>query len=170
MGNRLPIDARFLAHLAARRLVGRLARIDVPFRKDPLGRLLLSCDQEDARLPVHTVEDDPWASIETLVEDGPSAFTTAARSACDVTDDLMAGAPASLYLRGISGTPLLTAAEEVTLAQELEAGKAARARLEQGVENEAERDSLDEVVARGDAARIRLIESNLRLVVSVARK
>jgi len=115
-------------------------------------------------------DDDPWASIETLAEDGPSAFTPAESSAHDVTDDLMAGGPASLYLREISRTPLLTAEEEVTLAQELEAGKEARARLEQGVDDKQERASLEEALARGDAARIRLIESNLRLVVSVARK
>jgi RNA polymerase primary sigma factor len=114
-------------------------------------------------------DDDPWASIEALAEDGPSAFTTG-HTAHDVTDDLMAGGPASLYLREISRTPLLTAEEEVTLAKELEAGKAARVRLDEGVDEVAERIRLEEVLARGDAARIRLIESNLRLVVSVARK
>ena len=44
----------------------------------------------------------------------------------------MAGGPASLYLREISRARLLTAEEEVTLAQQIEAGKAARAQLERG--------------------------------------
>ena len=49
-----------------------------------------------------------------------------------------------MYLREISRVPLLTAAEEVSLAKAFE---------------------------RGDqAARSRLIESNLRLVVSIARR
>jgi len=115
-------------------------------------------------------DDDSWASIETLADDGPQAFTAPERTAPDITDELMAGGPASLYLREISRTPLLTADEEVMLAQELEAGKEARAELEQGVEDEDQRSRLDEVVVRGKAARTRLIESNLRLVVSVARK
>jgi len=82
----------------------------------------------------------------------------------------MAGGPASLYLREISRTPLLTAEEEVTLAQELENGKDARARLESGISDPDERTRLERGVAIGQAARTRLIESNLRLVVSVARK
>jgi len=113
--------------------------------------------------------DDPWADVETLADDGADAFTAEHRSH-DVTDDLMAGGPASLYLREISRTPLLTADEEVMLAQQLEAGKAARERLERGVKDPAERVRLEDEVAVGDAARTRLIESNLRLVVSVARK
>jgi RNA polymerase primary sigma factor len=115
-------------------------------------------------------DDDPWASIETLAHEGPDALTASARPTPDVTDDLMAGGPASLYLREISRTPLLTAEEEVTLAQELEAGKDARAHLEQGIDDPDERTRLREVALRGEAARTRLIESNLRLVVSVARK
>ena len=117
----------------------------------------------------HHAHDDPWADIETLADEGPEAFT-AEHTSHDVTDDLMAGGPASLYLREISRTPLLTADEEVMLAKQLEAGKAARERLERGVKDSAERARLEDEVAVGDAARIRLIESNLRLVVSVARK
>jgi len=117
----------------------------------------------------HGDDDDPWASIETLADEGTGAFTSA-RTAPDVTDELMAGGPASLYLREISRTPLLTAEEEVTLAQELENGKDARARLESGISDPDERTRLERGVAIGQAARTRLIESNLRLVVSVARK
>ena len=56
------------------------------------------------------------------------------------------------------------------LAKELEAAKAAARRLESGVEDPADRERLEEEVRVGQAARKRLIESNLRLVVSVARK
>ena len=81
---------------------------------------------------------DPWSDLGTLADAGPSAFLPGARddpSARDAeaaTDELMAGGPASLYLREISRARLLTAEEEVTLAQALETGKAARARIEQG--------------------------------------
>ena len=65
---------------------------------------------------------------------------------------------------------MLTAEEEVTLAQQLEAGKQARAALDGGIADEDERVLLEAQLAARDEARRRLIESNLRLVVSVARK
>jgi RNA polymerase primary sigma factor len=130
----------------------------------------LAADRDNTR-------SDPWADLGTLADEGPSAFSPSHRddpSARDeeaATDELMAGGPASLYLREISRNPLLTAEEEVTLAKQLEAGKAARARIEQGgIDDAAERVQLDLDVQRGEEARQRLIESNLRLVVSVARK
>jgi len=120
---------------------------------------------------------DPWSDLGTLADNGPSAFLPGARddpSARDeeaATDELMAGGPASLYLREISRARLLTAEEEVTLAKALETGKAARALIvEGGIDDAVERVQLDLDVQRGDEARQRLIESNLRLVVSVARK
>jgi RNA polymerase primary sigma factor len=113
---------------------------------------------------------DAWADLSTLADEGPSAFLPPARDEEAATDELMAGGPASLYLREISRARLLTAEEEVELAQQLEAGKEARARLDIGVDDADERARLEEAVAVGESARQRLIESNLRLVVSVARK
>ncbi len=125
---------------------------------------------------VDEAEASPWDDLGKLAEDGPAAFTgrradrEEAEAASAAADELLAGGPAALYLREISRTPLLTAEEEVTLAKELEAGKAARARLDAGVTDPAERERLEAEVQVGEAARKRLIESNLRLVVSVARK
>jgi RNA polymerase primary sigma factor len=113
---------------------------------------------------------DSWTDLTTLAEDGPSAFLPSARDEEAATDELMAGGPASLYLREISRARLLTAEEEVTLAQEIEAGKEARAQLERGADDPDEQARLEEQVQIGQDARQRLIESNLRLVVSVARK
>ena len=112
-------------------------------------------------------DGDAWEDLGTLAEEGPGAFTVAESPA--TADELMPGGPAALYLREISRTPLLTAEEEVQLAKQLEASKAARKALDRGAA-EAERARLEEAVRLGEAARKRLIESNLRLVVSVARK
>ncbi len=112
---------------------------------------------------------DPWDDLETLAEEGPDAFTTV-REAPATAEDLGADSAAALYLREIRRTPLLSADEEIALAQQLEAGRDAAARLAEGVADAAERAALEEAVQQGDAARKRLIEANLRLVVSVAKK
>jgi RNA polymerase primary sigma factor len=76
------------------------------------------------------------------------------------------------YLREIGRTPLLNAQEEVDLAQAIEGGKAARAQLVEldGQLGPSERRELLRIRERGDEARQRLIQANLRLVVSVAKK
>jgi RNA polymerase primary sigma factor len=75
------------------------------------------------------------------------------------------------YLREIGRIPLLTAAEEVELARRVEAGLFAEEKLS----NTPDLDSqlaldLDRLVVMGRMAKRRLIEANLRLVVSVAKR
>lgn len=75
------------------------------------------------------------------------------------------------YLAGIGDYELLDADDEVRLAQAIEAGNEARARLESGSDlDEGDRARLEEQVASGEAARKRFVESNLRLVVANARR
>ncbi|MFJ9644912.1 RNA polymerase sigma factor [Streptomyces sp. NPDC101206] len=75
------------------------------------------------------------------------------------------------YLREIGRIPLLSAAEEVELARRVEAGLFAEEKLG----NTPDLDlglalDLDKLVVMGRMAKRRLIESNLRLVVSVAKR
>jgi RNA polymerase sigma factor (sigma-70 family) len=74
------------------------------------------------------------------------------------------------YLDAVGRHDLLTAAEEVELAQAMEAGRTAQAELDAGGVDETRRAELDRAIAAGDQARRRFLESNLRLVVSVARR
>jgi RNA polymerase sigma factor (sigma-70 family) len=75
------------------------------------------------------------------------------------------------YLDEIAATPLLTAEQEIELALAMEAGLLAHNHLDSGTHPEgATSDELEEVAARGDAAKDRFILANLRLVVSVARR
>jgi RNA polymerase primary sigma factor len=76
-----------------------------------------------------------------------------------------------LYLHEIGRVPLLTAAAEVDLAKKIEAGAEAASRLETaGRLGEDEIRALQRAVDLGNDARRRLVEANLRLVVSVARR
>ena len=116
------------------------------------------------------IEDrSDWGDFSALAEVGPGAFTAAGRRT-PPAEELGADSPAAIYIREINRTPLLTADEETRLAQEREAGVEAGARLAAGVDDPAERDRLEAAVRVGEAARTHLIEANLRLVVSVARK
>ncbi|MDT0402884.1 RNA polymerase sigma factor [Streptomyces edwardsiae] len=75
------------------------------------------------------------------------------------------------YLREIGRIPLLTAAEEVELARRVEAGLFAeeKLRLAPDLDSRLAVD-LDRIVVMGRMAKRRLIEANLRLVVSVAKR
>lgn len=75
-----------------------------------------------------------------------------------------------LYLQEIGETDLLTMEEEVWLSTRMERGTFAIARLEQEQLSATERADLVADKEDGDKARAHLIQANLRLVVSVAKK
>jgi RNA polymerase primary sigma factor len=75
------------------------------------------------------------------------------------------------YLREIGRIPLLTAAEEVELARRVEAGLFAEEKLSSTPDLDSRlAHDLDRLVVLGRMAKRRLIEANLRLVVSVAKR
>jgi RNA polymerase sigma factor (sigma-70 family) len=75
-----------------------------------------------------------------------------------------------LYLDEVGRHPLLTKDDEVELSQAFEAGQAAQNRLAGLPAGHPDVAMLTAEVARGEAARRKMIESNLRLVVSIARR
>jgi RNA polymerase primary sigma factor len=87
-----------------------------------------------------------------------------------ISEELSGGAGA-MYLREIANHDLLGQADEISLAKRMEAGRDAAALLAntEGL-SEDDRDHLQRIVEDGDTARRHLIECNLRLVVSVARR
>jgi RNA polymerase primary sigma factor len=76
----------------------------------------------------------------------------------------------SLYLKEIGRVPLLTAAEEVSLAKRMERGRDSREVLTDGMDDWEERERLLWYVRDGQSAQEHLIKANSRLVVSVAKK
>src|ERR1043166_4606485 len=81
------------------------------------------------------------------------------------TDDTI-----GLYLKEVSRVPLLTAEEEVKLAQRIERGRMAREELAKGNASPRRRSELRKLIEDGWAAREHLITANSRLVISVAKK
>ena len=80
--------------------------------------------------------------------------------------------PVRMYLKEIGKVPLLTAAQEVNLAQRIEAGLEAAGRLavSNGSLTPLEEENLESILGDGLWAKRQLIEANLRLVVSIAKR
>ncbi len=75
-----------------------------------------------------------------------------------------------LYLDEVSGHELLTAEDEVHLARAMERGKKAKVSLESGEYPRSDRPKLMRAIAEGDEAKMSFIRSNLRLVISIAKR
>jgi RNA polymerase primary sigma factor len=101
-----------------------------------------------------------------LVEEGPGVIEeTINVSGGSVSD------PVRLYLNEIGRYPLLTAQQEVELALQMEGGRRAEERLAAEEDlSEEDRGFLAHEVAIGAGAHQKLVQSNLRLVVALARK
>ena len=75
-----------------------------------------------------------------------------------------------LYLDEVGRHPLLTKQDEIELSQAYEAGLDAQLKLAELDPADPARPGLEQVAGRGEWARRKMIESNLRLVVSIARR
>jgi RNA polymerase primary sigma factor len=105
----------------------------------------------------------------TALAAGPTAEVALEADLDDQTSVM--GDSVHTYLKSIGRTSLLTAEQEVDLAKRIEAGLYAEHKLETetGLSDEARRD-LEDVAEDGRRAKAHMLEANLRLVVSVAKK
>ena len=145
----------------------------------------------------HAPTDAPRKRVRATRAAAKKAVPAAAAAADDEDDEDEDGTPAPLvaeedkplaldepppgidlvkaYLREIGRVPLLTAVEEVDLAKRIEAGLFATERFRQNAEQglkltpTTKRD-LSWIVRDGDKAKRHLLEANLRLVVSLAKR
>jgi RNA polymerase primary sigma factor len=115
---------------------------------------------------VEVIETAPDEAEPEVSDPRPAAAEAARRAA---TGDLV-----RIYLREIGRVPLLTAQDEVELAKAIEAGLFAEEKIQSGfAAGGASSTLLGElslVSAEGLRAKQRLIEANLRLVVSIAKR
>ena len=120
--------------------------------------------------PEETSEEEELLSEEEREEGGTGAGAEIEDLRSTRRED-----PVKTYLREIGKVPLLTKEDEVTLATAMETGGKAALRLRQAAERgetleELVRQGLEELIEKGKAARERLTVSNLRLVVSIAKR
>ncbi|MDX1690978.1 MAG: RNA polymerase sigma factor RpoD [Acidimicrobiia bacterium] len=100
-------------------------------------------------------------------EDHPEAIfdVHAATPEIEVSD------PVRMYLQEIGRVPLLDAQQEVELSMQMETGIRAKTKLDAADElTLPEKVILERQIRLGDRAQQRLVEANLRLVVSIAKK
>src|SRR5690625_2450802 len=124
------------------------------------------------------VEWELWTRVgrctdNSSIRSGEAAMANATTSRVD--GDLDTQSPAAdlvrVYLNGIGKTALLNAADEVELAKRIEAGLYAQHLLDTRKRfGEKRKRELAAVVRDGQAARRHLLEANLRLVVSLAKR
>ncbi len=116
---------------------------------------------------------DAWENLEPEAQDLRDEPEIEIEPVLDLDNEAIDD-PVRMYLREIGRVPLLTARDEVELAQAMEQGREAlyrRLELRRLGQLDPETDrELCALIERGERARHRLAESNLRLVVSVAKK
>jgi len=105
--------------------------------------------------------------VESEVEEEPEQL----ERDIDVTRRATTGDLVRIYLREIGRVPLLTAADEVELAKSIEAGLFAEDILQGGrLPSGVAACDLEQLTREGVRAKQKLIEANLRLVVSIAKR
>jgi len=114
---------------------------------------------------------DPEPVEPAVVERASRPVSRPARHARTTLDAGASFDPVRMYLKEIGKVPLLTAEQEVSLAKRFEAGLDAETRMAEGAAVTPEqRASLRAVIRDGELAKSHLIEANLRLVVSIAKR
>ena len=145
--------------------------------EDAEGKDEIEGDEED--LLEGIPEEELKASVSAAanlprVTAGKGRMNTRRRNA-DASVTMLTGDPVRMYLKEIGKVPLLTAAEEIDLAMKIEAGVEAGNLLEESYEKgkeleRRERRRLSRIEQVGLDAKQQLIEANLRLVVSIAKR
>lgn len=122
---------------------------------------------EDANIELNRKEDD-----ETTKEEDDKKKEKFNMKDLSVPPGVKINDPVRMYLKEIGRVDLLTGDEEVELAIKIAAGMEAEEKLAELREEDPDYfdEELDLVIVRGEEAKKKLAEANLRLVVSIAKR
>src|SRR6185312_10276770 len=139
--------------------------------------LLEAADEAEAEAEAEEVEEsaDPAAGAKSE-EENEEGFVLSDDDEDDAPAQQVASAgatadPVKDYLKQIGKVPLLNAEQEVELAKRIEAGLFAEEKLNSGDQMDPRfRNELEIIAEDGRRAKNHLLEANLRLVVSLAKR
>lgn len=110
--------------------------------------------------------DDDEIGIEIAEVEEEELVDTSAMAETFAIDD-----PVRMYLKEIGKVDLLSPEEEVQLAEMMQGGKEAEDKFASGIQmSDEERKICEKAIKKGNDAKKRLAEANLRLVVSIAKR
>ncbi|HEY8481418.1 MAG TPA: RNA polymerase sigma factor [Spirillospora sp.] len=145
---------------------------DEPFEVTEVEPAGVTADETLDADPLDTGTVDAGIAPEPADTDTDAEVDTEAAAVADLDDQSTTmGDSVHTYLKAIGRRQLLTAEQEVELAKRIEAGLYAEHKLE--TENDLDpelRADLEWIAADGRRAKAHMLEANLRLVVSVAKK
>ncbi|APU43054.1 MULTISPECIES: RNA polymerase sigma factor [unclassified Streptomyces] len=164
-----------------KRTVKKTAAKKTAVKKTAAAKKTGAKDADEGETPV--VEGEDWAA-EDLVDEAEEETPKAGAQGFVLSDDdeddapaqtvMVAGAtadPVKDYLKLIGKVPLLNAEQEVELAKRIEAGLFSEYKLEEEEDHKpAFKRELEILVEDGRRAKNHLLEANLRLVVSLAKR
>jgi RNA polymerase primary sigma factor len=171
-----PTEVEVQAVIRAARAEGSITAADLA---DKLSVLDLTPDETDAvykkllELGVEITEDESIREEEATAEPVVDADEERQRARREVDQALKAPTndPVRMYLKEIGKVALLTAQDEVDLSKKMADGEMARDRLTGGEKlSEGQVRELLALQRRGEGAKRHLVEANLRLVVSIAKR
>jgi RNA polymerase primary sigma factor len=136
--------------------------------KDPEQREEVFAALTDVGIPVVASEDEAADQLGDHDDEGDDEDTDPTHD--NLMEAIDADDMAGLYLKEIGRVPLLTAPQEVDLAQRMERGTVARESLPSTDPNPADLERCELLIEDGLAAREQLINANSRLVISVAKR
>lgn len=151
-------------------IVGEEELVDIKLTELDEGVREMALDSLDAsEEDIKDIEMDAETVVRQLEEE------YRAQKAENTVDFVRSDDPVRMYLKEIGRVDLLTSKEELKIAKEVKAGMNAEAELaqllEDGVEiSDEKRRELDIIIGTGEVAKNHLVEANLRLVVSIAKK
>lgn len=127
---------------------------------------------EEIVIPVEGDEDIDDEKLGEIMEEEQAFEESLNLDEADRIDDASMDDPVKIYLHQIGGKTLLRAGEEVECAKLIEDGKKAKERKAK-VGDQVSASTLEKYerrIQKGNEAKVRLMEGNLRLVVSIAKK